>query len=139
MIFAVGDNEQAARFAAVPVRRLKLGLYGGCGLAAGMCGAALLMKFDQAKADAEPYLELLAIACVVLGGVRIVGGAGHVAGTLLGSVTVVALLAGMYQVYPQWRDTVAGAVLVAIAVVNEAAARRTALPAAGRDPAPPNA
>jgi ribose/xylose/arabinose/galactoside ABC-type transport system permease subunit len=129
MLFALGDNEQAARFAAVPVRRLKFGLYGCCGLVAGVCGAALLMKSDVARADAEPYLDLLAIACVVMGGIRIVGGAGHVAGTLLGTVTVVALLAGMLQVAPAWRDTLAGAVLVAIAVINEATARFTSLPA----------
>jgi ribose/xylose/arabinose/galactoside ABC-type transport system permease subunit len=130
MVYALGDNEQAARFAAVPVRTLKFGLYGCCGLAAGVCGAALVMKSDVARADAEPYLDLLAIACVVMGGIRIVGGAGHVAGTLLGTVTVVALLAGMLQISPAWRDTLAGAVLVGIAVVNEATARLTALPAA---------
>jgi ribose/xylose/arabinose/galactoside ABC-type transport system permease subunit len=129
MVFALGDNEQAARFAAVPVRALKFGLYGWCGLVAGACGAALLMKSDVARADAEPYLDLLAIACVIMGGIRIVGGAGHVAGTLLGTITIVALQAGIGRVAPEWRDTLAGVVLVAIAVVNEASARWTALPA----------
>src|SRR5262249_40429465 len=38
MIFAVGDNEQAARFAAVPVRRLQIGLYTWAGVVAGLCG-----------------------------------------------------------------------------------------------------
>jgi ribose/xylose/arabinose/galactoside ABC-type transport system permease subunit len=136
-IFAVGDNEQAARFAAVPVRRLKFGLYGCCGLVAGLCGAALLMKSDVARADAEPYLDLLAIACVIMGGIRIAGGAGHVAGTLLGIVTVVALLAGMLQVAPAWRDTLAGSVLVTLAIVNEATARWTALPAAAESDTAP--
>jgi ribose/xylose/arabinose/galactoside ABC-type transport system permease subunit len=128
MVFAVGDNEQAARFAAVPVQRLKLGLYGWCGLVAGLCGAALVMQYGTAKADAQPYLDLFAIACVVMGGIRITGGAGHVAGTLLGVVTVVALQAGMYTLPSGWRDTVTGAVLVAVAVINEATARWTALP-----------
>ena len=112
----------------MPVRRLKLGLYGWCGLVAGLCGAALIMQYGTAKADAQPYLDLLAIACVVMGGIRITGGAGHVVGTLLGIVTVVALLSGMYQVPSGWRETLTGAVLVAVAVVNEATARWTALP-----------
>jgi ribose/xylose/arabinose/galactoside ABC-type transport system permease subunit len=128
MVFAIGDNEQAARFAGVPVQRVKLGLYGWCGLVAGLCGASLVMQYGTAKADAQPYLDLLAIACVVMGGIRITGGAGHVVGTLLGIVTVVALLSGMYQVPSGWRETLTGAVLVAVAVVNEATARWTALP-----------
>jgi ribose/xylose/arabinose/galactoside ABC-type transport system permease subunit len=123
MVFALGDNEQAARFAAVPVRRLKLGLYGWSGLVAGLCGAALVMKTGAAKADAEKSLELLAIACVLLGGIRIVGGAGHVAGTLLGIVTVCILLAGMNSIASNWRDTLTGCTLVAVALTNEAAAR----------------
>ncbi|HJT76595.1 MAG TPA: ABC transporter permease, partial [Gemmataceae bacterium] len=123
MVYAIGDNERAARFAGVPVQRVKLGLYTGCGLVAGVCGASLVMKYGAAKADAEPVLDLLAIACVVMGGIRIVGGAGNVAGTLLGTVTVVALLAGMGSIASAWRDTLTGAVLVVVAVVNEAAAR----------------
>jgi ribose/xylose/arabinose/galactoside ABC-type transport system permease subunit len=69
---------------------------------------------------------LTAIACVVLGGVRITGGAGHVAGTLLGIVTVSALLAGLNAVPPNGRDMVLGVLLIAVAVSNEAAARWTA-------------
>jgi ribose/xylose/arabinose/galactoside ABC-type transport system permease subunit len=139
MVFAIGDNEQAARFAGVPVRRVKLGLYGWCGLVAGLCGAALVMQYGTAKADAQPYLDLLAIACVVMGGIRIIGGAGHVGGTLLGIVTVVALQAGMYALpsgWSSWRDTVTGAVLVAVAVINEATARWTSLPVV-REPVAP--
>jgi rhamnose transport system permease protein len=132
MVFALGDNEQAARFAGVPVRRVKLGLYGWCGLVAGLCGASFVMQYGTAKADAQPYLDLLAIACVVMGGIRITGGAGHVVGTLLGIVTVLALQAGLqsglYQLPSGWRDILTGAVLVAVAIINEATARWTALP-----------
>jgi ribose transport system permease protein len=123
MLYAVGDNEPAARFAGVPVRRLKLGLYAACGLAAGLCGAALVLRFGAAKADAEKSLELTAIACVVLGGVRITGGRGHVFGTLLGVVTVATLLSGLNEVPPTARDIGLGALLLGVAVANEAAQR----------------
>jgi ribose/xylose/arabinose/galactoside ABC-type transport system permease subunit len=124
VLYAVGDNERAARFAGLPVQRVKVGLYACSGLVAGLCGASLVMRYGAAKADAEKYLELLAIACVVLGGIRITGGGGHVAGTLLGIVTVAALLAGLREtVASAWRDTATGAVLVTVAVCNEAAAR----------------
>jgi ribose/xylose/arabinose/galactoside ABC-type transport system permease subunit len=122
-LFAIGDNEQAARFAAVPVRGVQFGLYAWSGLVAGLCGVGLVLKYGAAKADAEGSLELLAIACVVMGGIRVTGGAGHVGGTLLGAVTVCALLAGLGSVGATWRDTVTGGVLLAVALAGEAGAR----------------
>jgi rhamnose transport system permease protein len=123
MIFALGDNEEAARFAGLPVRRVKLALYAWSGLMAGVCGAAIVMRYGAAKADAEKSLELTAIACVVLGGVRITGGSGHIAGTLLGIVTIVVLLAGLNYATSTWRETLTGTLLIAVAIANEAGQR----------------
>jgi ribose transport system permease protein len=123
MVFALGDNETAARFAGVPTRRLKLGLYPAAGLIAGLCGAALVLRFGTARASAEKSLELTAIACVVLGGVRVTGGAGHVAGTLLGVATVATLLTALSQADANYRDVILGALLIGVAVVNEAGRR----------------
>jgi ribose/xylose/arabinose/galactoside ABC-type transport system permease subunit len=123
MLYAVGDNEEAARFAAVPVRGLKLTLYAWAGLTAGLCGTVAVLQFGAAEAGAEGNLELAAIACAVLGGVRITGGAGHVGGTLLGIVTLVALLAGLQAVQAGWRDAATGTLLLVVALGNEAAAR----------------
>jgi ribose/xylose/arabinose/galactoside ABC-type transport system permease subunit len=126
MVFAVGDNPEAARFAGVPVRRLKLGLYAASGLLAGVCGAADLAHHRAAAADTHQALDLTAIACVVLGGVRVTGGSGHVGGALLGIVTVVALLEVLADAWPQGRDMALGALLIAVAVANEAARRSAA-------------
>ncbi|HEV3256815.1 MAG TPA: ABC transporter permease [Gemmataceae bacterium] len=123
MVYAIGDNEQAARFAGLPVLRIKLLLYAWCGFVAGLCGAALVVRHGAAKADAEQSLELIAIACVVLGGVRITGGSGSVAGTLLGIVTVSVLLAGLTMVAATWRESLTGALLIVVAVINEASNR----------------
>lgn len=123
MTYALGDNEEAARFAGVPVRGVKLLLYAWSGLVAGLCGVALVMKYGAAKADAERTLELAAVTYVVMGGVRITGGGGSVTGTLLGIVTVSVLLAWLDSALPSWRDTITGALLIVVAVSNEAAAR----------------
>jgi len=123
MLFAIGDNETAGRFAGLPVKRLKLGLYASAGLVAGVCGVGIVLRFGAAKADAEKTLELTAIACVLLGGARISGGAGHVGGTLLGIVTMATLLAGLNQAPPSLRDLTLGVLLVLVSVCNEAARR----------------
>jgi ribose/xylose/arabinose/galactoside ABC-type transport system permease subunit len=83
----------------------------------------VVLRSGAAKADAEKALELTAITCVVLGGVRITGGSGHVAGTLLGTVTVVTLAAALNDAPPNHRDMVLGGLLIAVAVCNEAARR----------------
>jgi ribose/xylose/arabinose/galactoside ABC-type transport system permease subunit len=123
MLYALGDNARAAHFAGVPVGGLELGLYAWSGLIAGLCGVAQVMESNSALADAEPTLELVAIACVVMGGVRITGGSGHVVGALLGIVTVVALLAGLLGISSTWRATLTGAMLLVVAIANETALR----------------
>jgi ribose/xylose/arabinose/galactoside ABC-type transport system permease subunit len=137
MLFALGDNEEAARFAAVPVRGLKLGLYAASGLVAGLCGLASVLHFGGIDPAGENTLELAAIAGVVLGGVRITGGAGNVAGTLLGVVTLLALLAGLQSIQAGWRDTTTGMLLLAVALGNEAAARWAARTARRNDEVSP--
>jgi ribose transport system permease protein len=123
VVFAIGDNERAARFAGTPVRGITLGIYTWCGLVGGLCGTAEVCKYNAAKADAEKSLELTAIACVVLGGIRIAGGAGHVGGTLVGIITVAVLMGGLGSIDSTWRDMVMGAVLIGVALLNEAGAR----------------
>jgi hypothetical protein len=50
---------------------------------------------------------------------------------MLGIVTVAALLAGLSSLASTWRDTVSGAVLIGVAVANEASARLAARQASG--------
>jgi rhamnose transport system permease protein len=137
MFYAIGDNPRAARFAGVPVRSLTFSLYALSGLVAGVAGLAKLFQFRSATATEGDNLELKAITCVVLGGVRITGGSGHLAGTLLGTLTLAALLEGMYRIAPSWRTLLIGAFLVAIAIANELLARwRLRQEAGNREPAP---
>jgi rhamnose transport system permease protein len=123
MVFALGDNPQAARYAGVPVRSLTFSLYTLCGLLAGVTGLASVLEFRSAPANQGENYELRAIACVVLGGVRITGGSGHLAGTLLGTITLAALMQGMVAVPGRWRTLVTGVLLIVIALANEGLAR----------------
>ncbi|MCI0460920.1 MAG: ABC transporter permease, partial [Gemmataceae bacterium] len=123
MVFALGDNPAAARYAGVPVRALPFSLYVASGLIAGVAGLASVLEFRSAPAMQGENYELQAIACVVLGGVRITGGAGHLAGTLLGTVTLAAVLQGMVSVPGRWRTLATGVLLIGIALANEGLAR----------------
>jgi rhamnose transport system permease protein len=138
MLYAIGDNAAAARYAAVPVRTLTFAVYALSGLLAGLAGLANVAQYRAAPADRGAGMELGAVACVVLGGVRITGGAGHLAGTLLGTITLAALLEGLTVVRYSGRPLATGLLLVIVAVANEGLARWQARRSAelGRRPRP---
>jgi ribose/xylose/arabinose/galactoside ABC-type transport system permease subunit len=87
-IYAVGGNEEAARFAGIPVGRVKVLAYGLCGFfcaVAGICQAAQELQGDP---EAGATYELSAIAMVVIGGTSLSGGRGSIGLTLLGVLII---------------------------------------------------
>ncbi len=83
-LFALGDNRTAAKFAALPISRLEWSLYAASGLVAGCVALVYTARGGAAIPIAGRGIELQAIACVVVGGTRITGGAGGIGRTLLG-------------------------------------------------------
>lgn len=90
-IYALGLNPEAARFSAVRVARIKLGLYVVSGLLAALAGVLYTARISSSRADNALGFELDVIAAVLLGGVSIFGGRGTLVGVLL-SLAVVATL-----------------------------------------------
>ena len=87
-LFAVGGNEEAARYSGIPVAATKVLAYGLCGLfcaVAGICQAAQELQGDP---EAGSTYELSAIAMVVIGGTTLQGGRGSIWLTLLGVLIV---------------------------------------------------
>jgi rhamnose transport system permease protein len=87
-VFAVGANEEAARFSGLRVKRIKFWLFVVSGLIAALAGIVYTFRFASARADNGTGLELSVVACVLLGGVSIFGGRG----SMLGVVVAVFLL-----------------------------------------------
>ncbi len=130
--FAVGDNRVAARFAAVPDKRLDLVLYTCSGLAAALVAQAGIMQHNVAFPDAWQGVELKVIACVVVGGTLITGGAGSILRTLLGLGIIAQLDVGLQLLSMRFRFLTAesrlivvGVLLILLATCNERLSRRT--------------
>lgn len=139
-LYAIGDNPTAARFAALPVRTLLWSIYAASGCVAGMVAVAYTARSGAATPTAGVGRELEAIACVVLGGTRVTGGAGGIGRTLLGVVVLAHLdialqLAGSLNIHWPWaegpwqpsadsRQIILGGLVIAMAVWNERLARR---------------
>lgn len=84
-IVAVGSNERAARYAAVPVRLVQFGTYVLLGAMTGLAAFLHGAQYTSINsASSGLNLELDAIAAVVIGGTRMEGGSGSVVGTAVG-------------------------------------------------------
>jgi rhamnose transport system permease protein len=87
-IFAIGANDEAARFAGLRVKRVKFWLFVVSGVVSALAGLVYTFRFGSARGDNGTGLELSVVACVLLGGVSIFGGRGN----LLGVIVAVFLL-----------------------------------------------
>jgi len=87
-LYAVGDNETAARYAGVPVRATKLIAYIISGALSGVAGVLFCALERQGNPDGGAGYELTAIAMVVIGGTTLAGGRGGILLTVIGTLTI---------------------------------------------------
>jgi ribose/xylose/arabinose/galactoside ABC-type transport system permease subunit len=125
-VYAIGNNEEAARFSGVPVRRVKLALYSGIGLLVGMAAVIYTSRVYTARGDSGLGLELDVISAVVLGGASIYGGSGTIGGTVLGVLIIATLRNGLVLagVPSTWQVFVLGVLLLVAVFLNEFFRRR---------------
>jgi ribose transport system permease protein len=93
---AIGDNEVAARYAGLPIRRVKTVVYALSGLLAGYAGVLYAAENHQGNPNAGVAYELDAIASVVIGGTTLSGGKGSITGTIIGSL-IMGVLTNMLR------------------------------------------
>ena len=124
-LYAIGTNEQAAYFAGIPVKRVKLLVFVFSGMMSAIAGLMMVSRLAVARYDLAQGFELHAITAVVLGGTSIYGGRG----TIYGTVTAVFLFGilrtgmGVANVTGETQLTVLGTLLV-IAVLASNVLRR---------------
>lgn len=87
-LFAIGGNETAARYAGVPVARVKIGMYALVGVLAGLAAAMMVGYYGAASSDTGQGYELNVIAAAVVGGASLSGGRGSALGAALGAIII---------------------------------------------------
>ncbi|HEX4589697.1 MAG TPA: ABC transporter permease [Gemmataceae bacterium] len=128
-LYAVGANEQAARYSGIATDRVKVAAYIFTAVISGLGGVLYLMEYSTANpTTAGSLFELYAITGAVLGGCALRGGEGTVPGMVLGAA-VLPLLAKLCNFTPwigsEQEYTVIGAALLAGTVANELIRRFT--------------
>ena len=125
--YAIGGNEQAARFSGVHIDRYKLAVYVLMGVAAGVAGVMLSSRLDSAQPDVAVGEELDAIAAVIIGGTSLFGGEGTVVGTLIGAVLLAVIRNGLNLMHISafYQQIAIGGVII-VAVLIDRVRRRGA-------------
>src|SRR5439155_19390289 len=117
--YAIGGNEEAARFSGLHVSAIKLRVYAIAGLCAGIAGMVSLGRFGTASTSTGTGYELTVIAAAVVGGASLSGGRGTALGALLGTLVLALIQNGIYILHLQeeYRLIITGiAIIIAVAL-----------------------
>ncbi len=120
-IYAVGANEQAARYSAIAVDRVKIITYTLIGATVGLAAFLHAARYQSvSSSSAGQLLELYVIAAVVIGGTRMSGGAGSLTGTVIGVLIIGAIrnMLTMLNVTSYAHGLVMGAIIVAALLLH---------------------
>lgn len=90
MLHALGDNQQAARLAGVPVERVRISAFVVSALTAVLAGVILGGRAGV-SVDIGSGFELQAITAAVIGGAQLLGGRGSVSATIAGALALEAI------------------------------------------------
>jgi ribose transport system permease protein len=128
-LFAIGSNEDAARYAGIPTDRYKILAYVICSALAGLGSVLYLLDNRTANAtSAGSWLELYAITGAVLGGCSLRGGEGTIPGMFLGAAVLPLLrqLCTFLRIPNEVEFAVIGAALLLGTIADELLKRRAA-------------
>jgi galactofuranose transport system permease protein len=120
-VYAIGDNEEAARLMGLNVSRVVMGVYTLSGALAGLAGVILASRLGTGQPVAGTGWELDAIAAVVVGGTLLTGGQGGVGSTLVG-VLLLGVIFNLFNlegtISPWWQLVLRGLILLLVVIIQ---------------------
>lgn len=88
-LFALGNNEDGARYSGINTDDMKIIAYVICSLMAGIAGLLFAFELDSVQpAQTGEFYELYAIAGAVLGGCSLRGGEGSILGVIIAAAVI---------------------------------------------------
>lgn len=118
--YAIGSNEEAARFSGVRVKTKLFMIYLMGGILSGIAGILMLCRLNCGVPLAGDGYEMNAIAAVVIGGGSLFGGEGTIPGALVGALIMTVLSNGLQLmgVSTYWQKLLIGIVLVCAVFID---------------------
>lgn len=120
-IFALGGSEESARLSGVDVPKVKLFVYGMCGLLTAMGGIIWTARLGSGSPIGGNGYEFESIAAVIVGGGSLFGGIGSVGGTLVGVLlfgTINSIL-NLMGISPYWQGTIKGVLILTAVALSQ--------------------
>ncbi|MEX6507311.1 sugar ABC transporter permease [Jiella sp. M17.18] len=127
-VFAIGGNPEAAELAGINTRWVLMKVFMLMGGLAAIAGAIATARLNAATNALGTLDELYTIAAAVIGGTSLAGGAGTIAGALIGALVMQSLQSGMVLlgVDSPLQSIVVGIVLVIAVWIDSVYRRRAA-------------
>jgi ribose transport system permease protein len=128
-LFAVGRNEEAARYSGINSRAVIASAYVLSGLMAGIAGVVLAFYTNSISPSSHgSFYELYGIAAAVLGGCSLRGGEGSIIGILIGAALLQVLqnLVNLLGIPSSLNFAVMGAVILIGVIADQVFERRSA-------------
>jgi ribose transport system permease protein len=121
-LYAVGRNEEAARYSGIKTKWVIGGAYAIGGLLAGIAGILFAFYTDSISPQTHGSVyELYGIAAAVLGGCSLRGGEGSIFGVILGTTLLLLLrnMVNLLNIQSSWDFVVTGGVILAAVVIDQ--------------------
>ena len=125
-VYAYGSNPTAAKYAAIPVKKIMVSAFMMCSMCAGMAGMLITARLNAADAAMGDSYGLHTVAAVVIGGTSMLGGEGGVIGTVIGSLilTVIVNVMNLKGIPSFAQGLVVGIVIIAMVLFDTYTKRR---------------
>ena len=120
-VFAVGSNERASRLTGVAVKSVKRWVYTIAGALTALAAVINVCRIGSMDfSNAGSGYEMDAIAAVIVGGTRMSGGRGSIAGTMLGVLIIGVMnnLLNLVGVDPFLREAFKGVIVVGAVLIQ---------------------
>ena len=114
-IYAVGGNENAARYSGIPVKKVRIACFAIGGFCVAVAALLSVSRMAAIATSTSGYLyEFDAITAALVGGTALSGGRGKIVGTFFGmiAISVVSNLMIMLQISPYLGGFVKGAIIL---------------------------
>ncbi|HET9069086.1 MAG TPA: ABC transporter permease [Amaricoccus sp.] len=132
-MYATGGNAEVARLVGIDTARYKIGAFTLVGALAAIAGMFVMADLASGTTSIGSGWELSVIAGVVVGGVSLFGGAGTLAGGIVGVLLLQVVTSGLVVigVSSNWQQIAVGVIMV-LAVGLDIARRRYLIAGSGR-------
>lgn len=119
-VYAYGSNPEAAKYSAMPVKKIMISSFVMCSVCAGIAGMIITARLNAADAAMGDSYGLQTVAAVVIGGTSMLGGQGGVGGTVIGALilTIIVNVMNLKDISSFAQPMVVGVVIIAMVLFD---------------------